>query len=377
MSYRHVVVGAGVAGLACAIETARRGIKTLVIDREPVIGGTLWYSSGHMSAAGTRRQRRLGIDDDAGRHLIEVERLGRGQLTPSLVRLAIDGAAATLDWLEDEGFEMAADMPIIAKSHEPYEIRRTCWGVAGGVSILKVLQRLLAEPEIRANLNVRSGCLVEGLDLDASPVMLFVRNGGRIEEIDAPELTLATGGFGADPELLKAWHGQSSLYGGGSFADGTMMRLLVDKGAEVVGIGTFLPTLGGYAQRADSNLVDWSKKLAINPQQRRVPEMFLDAEGRRFINENSESINGVERTFLEHRIDTYHVLGSFDTLARSAPLLGGAGASQDEQRALISAIAGARIGSLDAVLGDGGAFAENVRAELSLKIGRASCRERV
>lgn len=365
-THRHVIVGAGVAGLACAIEAARGGVRTLLLDREPVIGGTLWHSSGHMSGAGTRRQRALGIGDDPARHLAEVERLGRGLVTPSLMRRAVEGAAETLDWLEDEGFETAPGMPIIAKSHEPYEIRRTLWGVAGGLSILKVLHRQLARPEIRAHLEIRPGVEVAEIDLDADPVRITTRGG---DVIAAHELTLATGGFGASPELLKAWQGQEALYGGGAFADGAVMKLLVAQGAEIVGAGTFLPTLGGYAQAPDTNLIDWARKLTINPQQRRVPEVFLDAQGRRFINEHSESIDGVERTFLRHGVDRYFVLGSFATLARAAPLIGGEGASVERQRALIAGIEGARIGTLDQVLAGRDDFAAQVRQELALSPG--------
>ena len=56
-----VVLGAGTAGLACAIEAAARGAHVAVVETSDRVGGTLHVSGGHMSAAGTRRQRAGGV----------------------------------------------------------------------------------------------------------------------------------------------------------------------------------------------------------------------------------------------------------------------------------------------------------------------------
>ena len=141
MSYDLIVVGGGTAGMVCAIAAAEHGAHPVVIEKTDDVGGTLHMSSGQLSAAGTRRQRERGIEDHPDRHFDDVMRIGRGAADPALVRLAVDEAARTLDWLEAIGIEFEPETPAIYLGHEPYSIPRTCWGPEGGRSILKVLRR--------------------------------------------------------------------------------------------------------------------------------------------------------------------------------------------------------------------------------------------
>ena len=108
-----LVVGAGTAGMPCAIAAAEAGARVVVAERSDEIGGTLHISYGHMSAAGTRRARAKGIDDAPDLHFEDVMRIGHGHGDPALIRAAVDGAAATIDWLEDIGLPFPAEMPVI------------------------------------------------------------------------------------------------------------------------------------------------------------------------------------------------------------------------------------------------------------------------
>jgi glycine/D-amino acid oxidase-like deaminating enzyme len=47
-SYDIIVVGAGIVGAACAMECARGGLRTLVLDRGPIGGGTTAVGMGHL-----------------------------------------------------------------------------------------------------------------------------------------------------------------------------------------------------------------------------------------------------------------------------------------------------------------------------------------
>ena len=66
--YDLLIVGAGTAGLPCAIAAAEAGGRVLLVEKSDRLGGTLHLSGGHFSAAGTRRQRVRDLDDDADRH---------------------------------------------------------------------------------------------------------------------------------------------------------------------------------------------------------------------------------------------------------------------------------------------------------------------
>lgn len=59
-----IVVGAGPAGLACAITAADAGARVLLLEKATDVGGALPYSGGHLCAGGFALQRDRGIADD-------------------------------------------------------------------------------------------------------------------------------------------------------------------------------------------------------------------------------------------------------------------------------------------------------------------------
>jgi fumarate reductase flavoprotein subunit len=120
-----VVCGAGTAGLPCAIAAAEAGATVAVIEKDDQVGGTLHISSGQMSAAETRIQRAREIEDTTDAHFDDVMRLGHRKNDPALVRLAVEEAPRTIDWLEELGFPFPDDVPIIFHGHEPYSTPRT------------------------------------------------------------------------------------------------------------------------------------------------------------------------------------------------------------------------------------------------------------
>ena len=61
-----IIVGAGPAGMCAAIETARQGLHTLVLDRQTEPGGQIFKSIGSSALA-----QSLGSDYSSGLPLVE------------------------------------------------------------------------------------------------------------------------------------------------------------------------------------------------------------------------------------------------------------------------------------------------------------------
>jgi fumarate reductase flavoprotein subunit len=135
-----IVVGAGSAGLPLAICAAGRGARVLQIEADYRIGGTLHWSSGQISGAGTRLQKRQGIEDSPDAHYREAQKIAHDQIDPVVLRLTVDHAAATIDWLMDLGFKPAPGTPVAGEAHEAYATRRYLWGANKGISILDALR---------------------------------------------------------------------------------------------------------------------------------------------------------------------------------------------------------------------------------------------
>lgn len=135
-----IVIGAGSAGLPLAIKAAERGAKVLQLEADYRIGGTLYWSSGQISAAGTRLQRSLGIDDSPTEHFRDAQRIAKDSIDPVVLRTFVDHAAGLIDWLMDIGFQPAPGTPVAGEAHEAYATRRYLWGTRQAISILEVLR---------------------------------------------------------------------------------------------------------------------------------------------------------------------------------------------------------------------------------------------
>jgi len=112
-----IVVGGGAAGLSAAIEAARAGARTLVLEKNAELGGSSRLSVGSINAAGTSLQRRAGIVDTPDEHFEDMDHfMGpfAAKENRALRRILVDNAAGTLEWMISLGLSFhgpTADPP--------------------------------------------------------------------------------------------------------------------------------------------------------------------------------------------------------------------------------------------------------------------------
>ena len=103
--YDLIVMGAGTAGMPAAIFAADRGANVLVVEKSPVLGGTLDRSGGQISGAGTMFQKAKGIKDHPNAHYADNMRISSNTADPVATRLFVDNAADSINWLGANGFK--------------------------------------------------------------------------------------------------------------------------------------------------------------------------------------------------------------------------------------------------------------------------------
>jgi len=320
-----VVVGAGTAGLPAAIEAAAHGLRVTVIEKSDQPGGTLWRSWAQLSAGGTALQRAKGIRDSPDLHFDDVMRISKNTADPELVRLAVDHAPATVEWLMASGFDMDPDAPAVLHFHEPYLLPRTYWGRNAGRSVLEVL--LPAFEKARAagsvTLELNTELVAFRLKEHDRVAGVTVRDSdGTFREIDATNVILTSGGYAGNPELFPRLTSGSPLVGPGlPGAEGSGLLAALEAGGRVRGQDRFLPTYGGVLRSGSTwETVGLDDFPALTPQSRAPWEIHVNTRGERFVAEDAPSVDDRENALLDQPELKFWVV--YDAaIRRSAPAL--------------------------------------------------------
>jgi len=302
MSRNVVIIGAGTAGMPCAIALAEAGLRPIVLEKSDRVGGALQLSAGHMSAAGTRRQKLRGIDDSADSHYDDVIRIGRGKNDPLIVRRAVDAAAGAIDWLEDLGFPFLEETPVIYYGHEPYSAPRTYWGAEYGRSILGTIEPRFSELVSAGAISLHLETVMLELNVDDGSITGIVASGpdGPLA-IDCDVVVLATGGYTGDPQLFRELHpGVDCLVGGMPTSTGDGLRAARSIGAGTRNFDCYIPSVGGIEWPPESGRIDsWEAWANTMGGYRQAREIHVNANGERFIDENIISPDARERALDE------------------------------------------------------------------------------
>jgi fumarate reductase flavoprotein subunit len=318
-----IIIGAATAGLPAAIFAAERCDRILVLDAAPDIGGTLHLSFGQMSAAGTRLQKKKGIDDSPALHIEDIMRISKNTADRDLAGLAVDNAAETMDWLETIGFRPLPEHPVKGQAHEPYSVRRYVWGENLGKSILAVLRpRFVAavtSGHVTLKLNTRVSRLIQSGDGRVTGVAASTE-GGPDETHEAGAVLIAAGGYEANGVMYKELTGHPA-YGDHSypFCVGDALTLGLAAGGVTQGHDNYLTSFGVVMQSYD--VPSKVRCRQIHWPERRMPwEIYVNAHGKRFMREDEPSVDMREHTIQDQPDLRHWIVFDAVTLKEAPPL---------------------------------------------------------
>ena len=203
--YDVIVVGSGAAGLAAAVAAADGGASVLVIESEKRVGGSSRLSGGHFYAAGTSVQKEAGVVGDTADAMFEhYMTLAQWLVDPAVVRRYCDLSAPTLEWAMGLGVKYpkealyASGVGSIPRGHPPE---------GEGAEVINVLDRHRTNKGVDVVLDSRVTALVT----DDEGRVTGVKIGD--DEATCGAVIMATGGFGANPEMIEKYLPQAAATG--------------------------------------------------------------------------------------------------------------------------------------------------------------------
>ena len=289
-----VIVGGGLAGLAAANALVKKGVKPIVLEKLPFLGGAGLFPEGSLGV-NTRYQKEHGIKTTVQQVLDAGLQYHHFRADPAVLRVLIEGSKDTIDEIADMGIQFRG----IRTMYGPEESLMTWHLFKGGAAA--VIEKFIKNIEAR-----KSTILTE-----TTAKRLIVENGkvagveatdaaGNVHIIRAKKVIIATGGFAANKEMLAQYVFDSSALGmvepiwlrgpvnDGRTGDGINMARLV--GAGVAGMHAVAGNAPYLPDNPPINQFSGPDELKQGRCALAQPWLWVDHTGRRFFNESRGSV---------------------------------------------------------------------------------------
>jgi len=244
-----VVVGAGGAGMTAAITATDAGKKVIVVESQPIAGGNSVRSTGGMNAAKTPYQDKNEFAEAAGVEktlataaekyadnatitalaatvksqwdayqanpqgyfdsveLMELDTLigGKGKNNPELVKALAENSAAAIEWLASIGADVknvgAFGGASVKRIHRPVNADGKVTAV--GAYIVPILEKNLQDRNVQFLFDTTANEIIMK-DGKAVGIKATGKDGNKVT-INAKSVVIATGGFGANSEMVEKY----------------------------------------------------------------------------------------------------------------------------------------------------------------------------
>ncbi len=274
-SYDLVIIGSGGTGMVAALQAKELGLSPVILEKMDKMGGNTNRASSGMNAAETDFQLQHHIVDSFEDFYQETLKGGGGLNNKEMLNYFTSHGALAIDWLADRGIELN-DITItggmkIKRTHRP-----ASKAAIGGYLVTELLKQIEKEEiplfaKVKVDKLLADGDKVTGLDVQLP--------NDETKEISAKAVILATGGFGANKELLKKYRpdldGYDTTNQAGATGDG--IKLATEIGAGLVDMD--------QVQVHPTVQQDTGHAYLIGEATRGEGAILVNAKGERFVNE--------------------------------------------------------------------------------------------
>ncbi len=220
-----VVIGAGGAGMTAAIQAVQDGATDVVVlEKMPAVGGNTTRSTGGLNAAGTQYQEADGIEDSIDLFVSDTMTGGKDLNDKELVTVMAENSNAALEWVN----ELGADLTVVGMfgGASVKRIHRPSDTSAVGPVLVKTLSNEIESLGIPVLLNTKAETILLDDNGAVCGVTATDKDGNEFT-VDCTAVVLATGGFGANADMVVEYKadlaGFSTTNHAGATGDGISM----------------------------------------------------------------------------------------------------------------------------------------------------------
>lgn len=262
-----IVIGGGGAGMSAALMAAEKSKRVLLVEAGTRCGGATALSGGAFYAAGTDVQKQAGIIGDNAEAMYDYGMIfNRYRMEPSVFRRYCEATSEALHWLIGLGVNFPTERVTVA---DISGVGRAHWAEGRGAAIAERLEGHLSARGVEVAVNTR----VRRLVVENGSVVGIEVDG---ECIRSKAVVIATGGFGANPELLaRHYPATNSVAGtwyiGPKTSQGDAIELGAMAGADMTGENRGLRLMSPGLRETNEMVPAWL--------------ILVNRLGRRFMNE--------------------------------------------------------------------------------------------
>jgi flavocytochrome c len=261
-----VVIGGGAAGFAAALEAAEAGAQVIVLEKQPVTGGSSALSGGCLAFAGTELQLQNGIEDSDALLFDDLREVGQHENDEAIVRVYVDNQLATYEWLRSRGVVFSPALEASSGQSVPR---------VHTVDPADMVRLLAARAKATGRVELLTGTAAERLLRNGRIDTVQATQDGRQIRITAKKgIILASGGFSRNPELVHRFvpdYDRTIFIGGdGNVGDG--LRMAWQHGADFRDMAYIKGTYGKHPvdeTNHHSCLAVYKGAIAVNQEGKR------------------------------------------------------------------------------------------------------------
>jgi fumarate reductase flavoprotein subunit len=289
-----VIAGGGLSGLAAALTATENGLKAMLLEKMPFVGGAGLFPEGSLGI-GTRYQKENGIGTTVDQVFSKVMEFHHWRCNAPAIRALLNESGPMIDWLMDLGMTVKN-----IRTMFPPEKSLHVWHIfdGGGTRLVKVLSQHVREGAVP----ILTDTVVKKLLINDKGAVTGIkarRSDGTHVTVRAQAVIIATGGFAGNKEMLRKWvpdvstPGMAKLMYRGPAVDGRTghgIAMAMRAHAALAGMGTLAgnsPYLDDEPAIRQFSGPDHMKQMRCALSQ---PFLWVTRHGERFYNESFGSV---------------------------------------------------------------------------------------